>query len=94
MKTGPTFPSKNTTELPMESSATLPLRSKTWTVVLRCFRCHKRFAVKEIHLDRIALVPQVTPCAHCSAEPIFVPEGWHGLHNKLHHILDLREETR
>ncbi|HEY3304362.1 MAG TPA: hypothetical protein VGL70_12575 [Candidatus Binatia bacterium] len=86
----PTSP--NDTELPLDSRATLPLRKKTWIVVLRCFRCNGRFAVKGVHLDRIALIPQVTPCAHCSAEPIFAPEGWHGIHNKLHRILDLREE--
>jgi len=89
-KAGPTRSERN---LPQESSATVPLRNKTWTVVLRCFRCNRRFAVKEIHLDRIALVPQVTPCIHCGAEPIEAPEGWQGVHNKLHRILDLREEA-
>jgi len=76
----------------MDLRVTLALRKKTWTVVLRCFRCNGRFAVKQVHLDRIALVPQVTPCDHCSAEPIFAPEGWRGLHNNLHRILDLRED--
>jgi hypothetical protein len=78
--------------LPLVFPVTQPLRNKTWTVVLRCFNCSRRFAVKEVHLDRIALIPQVTPCAHCNAEPIVAPEGWHGFHNNLHRILDLREE--
>ncbi len=72
--------------------ATTELRSKTWTVVLRCHQCRHRFALKKIHLDRIALVPQVAPCPHCSAHSSVAPTSDRGHAVKLHSILDLREE--
>lgn len=71
--------------------ATVRLRKKTWTVVLRCHECRRRFALKKIHLDRIALIPQVATCPHCSAHPSLAPTSDRG-DIKLHSILDLRED--
>lgn len=81
-----------TTDLPADSPVTTDLRKKSWLIVLRCYDCRGRFTVRRIALDRIALVPQVTRCPHCDAQPVLVDEGVSGLHAKVHRILDLIEE--
>ena len=80
-------PLKDIPELPGESAATRTIRQKTWIVVLRCYACQRRFSVAKVTLDRLARVPQATPCIHCAAEPDATT--W----MKVHHIMDLREDT-
>jgi hypothetical protein len=79
-------------QLPPESPATMALRQKEWTLVLRCYQCSRRFEVKQIPLDRIALMAQVTPCTHCSAQPIIAPQEQLETRRRLHRILDLRQD--
>lgn len=74
-------------EWPRNSETTRALRQKTWTVVLRCYRCARRFALAKVALDRLALAPQITPCPHCGAQPVAAPEV------NIHRIVDLREDT-
>jgi hypothetical protein len=76
-----------TPEWPSNSSATRSLRQKTWTVVLRCRACQRRFAIKRVPIDRLALAPQVMHCTFCGAQPHLSPDG-----RELHHIIDMREE--
>jgi hypothetical protein len=78
-------------EVPLESPATMALRSKTWTIVLRCYECNRRFAVKMVPLDRIASVAEVTPCPHCATHAVVAAAGG-SAGNKLHRILDLRQD--
>ena len=77
----------NIREWPGDSAATRTIRQKSWTVVLRCCACQRRFSVGKITIDRLALAPQVTPCAHCGAQPDPTTSM------KVHHIMDLREDT-
>lgn len=56
-------------------------------MILRCYECRSRFAVRKVTVDRLALAPQVTPCAHCGAQPD--ASTW----MKVHHIFDMREDT-
>jgi len=77
----------DTIEWPRNSETTRALRQKSWTVVLRCYKCSRRFAVAKVTVDRLAFAPQVTPCMHCGAQPGGAPDL------KVHHILDLREDT-
>ena len=78
-------------EVPLESPATMALRKKTWTIVLRCYECNGRFAVKRVPLDRIASLAEVTPCSHCDAHALVAAPG-HSSENKLHRIMDLRQD--
>src|ERR1043166_4971058 len=80
-------PEKDIAGWPGNSAATRTIRQKSWTVVLRCYACQRRFSVGKITLDRLALAPQVTPCTHCGAQPDATT--W----MKGHHIMDLREDT-
>jgi rRNA maturation endonuclease Nob1 len=80
-------PEKDIAGWPGNSAATRTIRQKSWTVVLRCYACQRRFSVGKITLDRLALAPQATPCAHCGAQPDATT--W----MKVHHIMDLREDT-
>jgi hypothetical protein len=80
-------PLKDINEWPGDSAATRAIRRKSWTVVLRCYACQRRFSVGKITVDRLALVPQATPCAHCGAQPDATT--W----MQVHHIMDLREDT-
>jgi hypothetical protein len=80
-------PLNNMAEWPGDSAATRAIRQKSWTMILRCYECRGRFAIGKITVDRLALAPQVTPCIHCGAQPD--PTTW----TKVHHILDLREDT-
>jgi len=80
-------PEKDITGWPGDSSATRTIRQKSWTVVLRCYACQRRFSVGKITLDRLALAPQITPCAHCGAQSDVTTSM------KVHHIMDLREDT-
>jgi hypothetical protein len=75
------------TEWPRNSETTRALREKSWTVVLRCYGCARRFALAKVSLDRLALAPQITPCPHCGVQPAAAPEV------RVHRILDLREDT-
>jgi hypothetical protein len=77
-------------EWPSNSSATRALRQKTWTVVLRCRACRRRFAVKNVPIDRLALAPQVMHCFYCGAQPHLSGGGGSGA---LHNIIDMREES-
>jgi len=77
-------------EWPSNSSATRALRQKTWTVVLRCRACQRRFAVKSVPIDRLALAPQVMHCVYCGAQPHLSGDGASG---QFHKIIDMREET-
>jgi len=72
---------------PTNSQATRSLREKSWTVVLRCYRCRRNFAVPKVTLDRLALAPQIMPCRHCGAHPSLSSQL------QLHKIADLREDT-
>jgi|GEM_PF-6517962 hypothetical protein len=78
---------KNMAEWPGNSAATRSIRRKTWTMILRCYECRVRFAIGKITVDRLALAPQVTACKHCGAQPDATT--W----MKVHHILDMREDT-
>lgn len=62
----------------------------TWTVVLRCHDCKRRFSVAGVSIDRIALIPQATPCDHCRAKSAVSP-GF-PFESKLHQIIDLRKD--
>lgn len=73
-------------EWPKDSPATRSLRQKTWTVVLRCFSCSRRFAVRKVTLDRLALASQV-PCLHCGADPAGSPM------KQVHKIIDMRDDS-
>ncbi|HTM09572.1 MAG TPA: hypothetical protein VL754_14400 [Verrucomicrobiae bacterium] len=77
----------NISEWPRNSAATRALREKSWTVVLRCYGCRRRFAVRRVTVDRLALTPHV-PCIHCSAQPSSSPRM------QIHTILDMREDTQ
>ena len=79
----------NIPEWPSNSSATRSLRQKTWTVMLRCRSCQRRFAVKHVPLDRLALAPQVMHCVFCGAQPQLTPEGAPAT---LHQIVDIHED--
>jgi hypothetical protein len=74
-------------EWPGNSTATRAIRRKSWTMTLRCYECRGRFAVGKVTVDRLALAPQVTRCTHCGAQPDATT--W----TKVHHILDMREDT-
>lgn len=76
-------------EWPSNSTATRSLRQKTWTVVLRCRACQRRFAVKCVPLDRLALAPQVLHCVFCGAQPHLSPNTPAALHQ----IVDMREDV-
>jgi hypothetical protein len=66
-------------------SATLPRDgTKEWDAVLRCHRCSGRFTIRNLPLKRIALVPQVAACPHCTARSSAGVK-------KLHQIIDLRK---
>ena len=80
-------PLNNTGAWPANSAATRAIRRKSWTMVLRCYECRGRFAVGKVTVDRLALAAQVAPCVHCGAPPDATT--W----MKMHHILDLREDT-
>jgi rRNA maturation endonuclease Nob1 len=54
---------------------------------MRCYGCQRRFSVGKVTIDRLALAPQATACAYCGAQPD--PTTW----MKVHHIMDLREDT-
>src|SRR3954464_3487872 len=75
--------------IPDNSSATRSLREKTWTVVLRCHACNRRFAVANVTIDRLALAPQVTHCVHCGAQPRLAEAG--NGESRLHVIIDMRQ---
>jgi hypothetical protein len=77
-------------EWPSNSSATRALRQKTWTVILRCRACQRRFAVRSVPIDRLALAPQVMHCAFCGAQPHLSGDGGPGA---LHKIIDMWEES-
>jgi hypothetical protein len=64
---------------------------KLWTLVLRCHACGGKFTLRHLGLERVYLVPQVTPCPHCDARPRISLQGSRE-HSELHHIFDLREE--
>jgi len=72
---------------PGNSEATRALRQKTWTVILRCYFCHRRFTVHSVTLDRLALIPHAVECARCGALPSASPR------NLIHMIIDMREEA-
>ncbi|HTM09847.1 MAG TPA: hypothetical protein VL754_15790 [Verrucomicrobiae bacterium] len=76
-------------EWPSNSAATRSLRQKTWTVVLRCRACQRRFAVKRVTLDRLALAPQVLHCVFCGAQPHLSSDTPAALHQ----IVDMREDV-
>jgi hypothetical protein len=59
----------------------------SWSVVLRCFRCQRSFAVSKAMLDNFALPPQVIPCRHCGAQPS-VSSSPH-----LHKIIEVRHDA-
>lgn len=65
---------------------------KSWTLVLRCHACGGKFALRHLDLERVYLIPQVTPCPHCDARPRIYPQG-SAERSQLHHIFDLREDT-
>lgn len=69
----------------ISSPAKVPLspRQTSWTVVLRCFRCQRSFAVSKVTLDNFALPPQVIPCLHCGAQPSVSPNP------RLHKIIEV-----
>jgi DNA-directed RNA polymerase subunit RPC12/RpoP len=72
---------------PSNSEATRSLRQKSWTVVLRCFRCKRNFAVRKVPLERLAMAPQVMPCRHCGAQPSLSAQP------HVHKIADMRDDS-
>jgi hypothetical protein len=62
-------------------------RQASWTVVLRCFRCQRTFAVSKATLDNFALPPQVIPCRHCGAQPSVSSDP------HLHKIIEVRHDA-
>ncbi len=64
-------------------SPSAPGAAQAWDAVLRCHSCSGRFTARNLPLKRIALVPQIAPCPHCSARASAAT-------NKLHQIVDLR----
>ncbi|HEX9443927.1 MAG TPA: hypothetical protein VGA73_07395 [Candidatus Binatia bacterium] len=64
---------------------------KFWALVLRCHLCGGKFTQRRLTLERVHLVPQVTPCPHCGARPYITAPGSRE-HSRVHHIFDLREE--
>jgi hypothetical protein len=65
------------------ANAPRSLPQKRWTVVLRCFRCQRSFAVSKVTIDSFALPPQVIPCRHCGAQPSISPQL------RLHKIVEM-----
>ncbi|SRR5258706_16178339 len=59
---------------------------KTWTLVLRCYKCSGKFTFRQLTMDIVSVMPITTPCPHCGARPDI---GSH--ETKLHGISDLRE---
>jgi hypothetical protein len=66
--------------------------ASTWTIILRRHSCGKRFALQKIPLERISLIPQVSPCPHCAAKSVIAAGPEDEAKSKLHRIIDLREE--
>jgi hypothetical protein len=69
--------------LSLFASAPGPQPAKDWDAVLRCHHCRGRFTVHKLPLKRIALVPQIASCPHCTARASAPAK-------KLHQIIDLR----
>src|SRR5262249_5154561 len=65
------------------ASAPAPETAQDWDAVLRCHNCSGRFTVRKLPLKRIALMPQIAPCPHCTARASASAK-------KLHRIVDLR----
>ena len=77
----------NVLSWPSNSEATRSLRQKSWTVVLRCFKCKRNFAVGKVPLERLAMAPQIMPCKHCGAQPSLSTQ------THVHKIADLRDDS-
>jgi hypothetical protein len=66
--------------------------STVWTLVLRCYNCNGKFTARHLALDRVSVVPLITPCPHCSARP-HVASGSSEKIRSVHYVFDLREEA-
>jgi hypothetical protein len=75
------------TEEQKKTPAGREAQKKTWTVLLQCFSCKRRFAVRRATMDRLPLTPYVA-CLHCGAEPSSSP------FKQLHLLLDMRDDSR
>jgi hypothetical protein len=64
-----------------------------WTVVLRCYACDGKFTSRHLGIDRISVVALVSPCPHCSAQPVIARGPDSEEESKLHRIFNIREET-
>jgi hypothetical protein len=66
---------------------------KLWTMTLRCHACSHRFVVGEITIDRIPIIPQITPCPSCSAKSVAAIAEDNSPVLKTHKILDLKPKN-
>ncbi len=73
-----------------QNIARMASRTK-WTVTLRCYICREKFTLRHLGLERVFIVPMMTPCPHCFTN-LQDPERSQLPLNRLHHIDDLREE--
>jgi hypothetical protein len=67
-------------------------RQGTYSLVLRCHKCKTLFHISGLPIERIALIPQVTPCPHCSAYSVTDPAKIFSSRDTLHQIVDLKKE--
>lgn len=44
-------------------------------IILRCYFCHRRFNVRWVTLDRLALIPHAVACTRCGALPSASPRN-------------------
>jgi DNA-directed RNA polymerase subunit RPC12/RpoP len=56
-------------------------------MVLRCHRCHGKFTLRDLPMERLTSLPLVAVCPHCGARPEIAPANQH---SKMHRVFDLR----
>src|SRR4051812_38937439 len=66
-------------------------RNKTWTVVFRCYNCHKKFTLRHITFDKIDQLHTVYPCPFCGTRPIVNARPRH-VTNRSHDLIELSDE--
>ncbi|HKA34215.1 MAG TPA: hypothetical protein VKH64_13425 [Candidatus Binatia bacterium] len=55
-------------------------REPKWTAVLRCYRCQEKFLVSHVVLEHIKMLPGISRCSACGAEPMLRRGGEFNVH--------------